>query len=239
VQRETGSGGVLWQTFDIESPDNSLFEDPFDRGEVAGQTIFPLPNGLFGFVSADANDRLVSDTQLLFDTLDDPLPARTVVSCSACHASGLIPVVDQVKNVEIANARDLGLNAALLSLLGELYPEPSTFLELLAGDSARYARALERLQLPRTGGDPVAAAALRFDAPLTLRDAAAELGVRPDLLTGSISLAPWLAPLTSGKLGRDTFAALYVGSLCVLSESLANRPDQAACDRALAELRSQ
>jgi len=201
--------------------------------------MFTLPNGLFGFISTDPNDGLLTDSEILFDTLDDPLPARGVVSCSACHASGLVPVVDEVKNVSLANARDIGLNANEVALLEQIYPDPSAFGELVAGDSARYGQALARLQLASSGSDPVAAAALRFDAPLTLRDAAGELGVRPDVLASSLSLAPWLAPLASGTLTRDAFAAVYVASLCVLNEPLGNRPDPARCERELAAVRGQ
>jgi hypothetical protein len=74
-------------------------------------------------------------------------------------------------------------------------------------------------------------AALRFDAPPALCSAAGELGVRPDVLAGS--LPRWLPPLQSGTLGRDAFVAVYVASVCALSEPLANRPDATACERAV------
>jgi hypothetical protein len=241
VQRDQlGSRGVLWQAFEIDDrKDASMFEEPLQDWGVRRQIMFTLPNGLFGFISTDPNDRPLTDTQLLLDTLDDPLPARGVVSCSACHASGLIPVVDEVKNVSTANAKDIGLNAEQVALLDQVYPDSSAFGELVASDSAPYGQALARLQLASSGSDPVATAALRFDAPLTLRDAAGELGVRPDVLAGGLARTPWLAPLGSGTLGRDAFAAVYVASLCVLDEALENRPDRARCERELAALRGQ
>jgi hypothetical protein len=144
-----------------------------------------------------------------------------------------------VKNVSTANAKDIGLNAEQVALLDQVYPDSSAFGELVASDSAPYGQALARLQLASSGSDPVATAALRFDAPLTLRDAAGELGVRPDVLAGGLARTPWLAPLGSGTLGRDAFAAVYVASLCVLDEALENRPDRARCERELAALRGQ
>jgi hypothetical protein len=60
-------------------------------------------------------------------------------------------------------------------------------------------------------------AALRFDAPPTLRSAAGELGV-PDVLAGRLLRGSRHCRAT---LGRDAFAAVYVVSVCVLSEPLA------------------
>ena len=236
VQRyELTAGGVFWQSIDHTSSAYGIFEDPLEGWWNPAQDIFSLPNGLFAFVGSDPNDLFVSGTGVRFDTLDYPLPAGTGVSCSACHASGLIPVVDEIKPVALRNAREIGLDAAELERIEQVYPEPSSFLQTLASDSARYQQALSQLQLPITGADPVASASLRFGAPLTLRDAAGELGLRPEALAARLSrVAPRLSALESGTLGRDAFGAVYVASLCVLSEPLANRPDAAACERALA-----
>jgi hypothetical protein len=82
---------------------------------------------------------------------------------------------------------------------------------------------------------------LRFDQPLTLRDAAAELGLRPDALAerlggGDPTLAPLAVLAQGGTLNRDAFAGVYLAALCVLSEAQANRPDPATCERVLAPL---
>jgi hypothetical protein len=239
VQRlEVGAGSAFWQSIDHTSEAYSIFEDPLEFWGNATQGIFTLPNGLFGFISSDSNDAVLSDTDVRFDTLGYPLPARTAASCSACHASGLIPIVDEIRPAAFANAGELGLNAVALERIEQVYPEPSAFLETMASDSARfYEQALNQLQLPSTGADPVASAALRFDAPLTLRDAAGELGLPPEALAGNLArVQPWLSALELGTLGRDDFAAVYVAALCVLSEALTNRPDAAACEQARARL---
>ena len=230
-RHELAGRGVLWLSSDYDNGGgSSIFDDPFDYGWGQMQAIFTLPNGLSGFVALDYGT-LAAESDVVFDTLQDPLPAHGAASCLACHVSGLIPIVDELKEVYITHAREIGLNAAELEQVEALYPGPSAFLELIAQDSAQFQQARNQLQLPSTGSDPVAQASLRFGAPLTLRDAAAELGVRPDVLAGN--LPRWLSPLQSGTLGRNAFAAVYVASLCVLSEPLANRPDAAACERAL------
>lgn len=227
---ELAGQGVLWRLSDVRRAGSSIFDDPFGYGGQQDQVIFSLPNGLFAFLVANQSDTLVAEAEVVFDTLDDPQPVPNPTSCLACHASGLIPVVDELKEVYLREAPYI-LDASGIELVERLYPDPSTLRELFSADSARFQQALNELQLPSTGSSPVTQAALRFDAPLTLRDAAGELGVRPDVLAGN--LPRWLSPLASGTLGRDAFAEVYVASLCVLSEPLANRPDSAACERAL------
>ncbi|HKO93011.1 MAG TPA: hypothetical protein VJU61_17770 [Polyangiaceae bacterium] len=229
---ELGGRGVLWRVTDIPNDGGgSIFQDPLEYGGRQDQVMFSLPNGLFAFLSIDANDALVAEGEVLFETDSHRRPIQGPASCLVCHASGLIPVVDQLKAWFLSGAPEIGLNAADLEQVERIYPEPAAFLERIAYDSARFQQGLNQLQLPSTGSSPIVQAALRFDAPLTLRDAAAELGVRADVLAGN--LPRWLSPLESGTLGRDEFAAVYVASLCVLSESWANRPDPATCERAL------
>ncbi|MEO8181626.1 MAG: hypothetical protein ABI895_22555 [Deltaproteobacteria bacterium] len=237
VQRQPlAARGALWESFDLDSSGNwTIFEDPI--GSVPGprQLMFTLPNGLFGFISAQANDTLASDTPFQFDLRDTSLPSRGVIMCSGCHASGLLGVVDEVKEVALEHTREIGLNAGEIALLEQTYPEPAVLANQAARDSDAYRQALNALGLPSAGADPVARASLRFDEPLTLRTAAAELGLRPDALAGYFNgLDPALAPLGQGRtLGRDAFARLYVAALCVVTSVSENIPEPAACERLL------
>ena len=94
-----------------------------------------------------------------------------------------------------------------------------------------------RADLPTTGGDPVSNVFLRFDADLTLKDAAGDLGLTPSDLERNLQLLdPVLSVLRQSTLDRDDFTALFVASLCTLSSPLENQPDPAVCDAALAAL---
>jgi mono/diheme cytochrome c family protein len=241
AERRANGTGVLWQSLDFTDIRNSsVFEDPFDLGWAdQRQALFSLPNGLLAFATLDRSDKFVAEAALQFDQRQ-PLPARTPVACLGCHASGPIPVVDQIRAAAIENARDLGLDREELALVKQIYPEPAAFRELVAEDSRSYQQALRQLQLPGTGSDPVAAAWLRFGTPLSLRTAAAELGVPADRLAASLPALPAaLSLLEGGTLSREAFAGVYVASLCVLSESLANCPDAAACEHAIAALQGR
>ncbi|HKO93248.1 MAG TPA: hypothetical protein VJU61_18965 [Polyangiaceae bacterium] len=232
-RQDLGARGVLWVSFDHEAAGSSIFEDPLEGWRDTVQAIFTLPNGLFSFVSPDRSDRFAADAEVRFDTLTYAVPAQNAVSCSACHASGLIPVEDELRVVVQRNAREIGLSPRELERIEQVYVEPTRFNATLEGDSSRYQQALSQLGLPSSGVDPVASASLRFDAPLLLRDAAGELGIAAEALAANLGAAPWLSALESGTLGRDDFAAVYLPALCVFTETLENRPNAALCERTL------
>ncbi|HEU4581126.1 MAG TPA: hypothetical protein VFS67_22870 [Polyangiaceae bacterium] len=232
--------GALWQSFDFAAGANeSIFADPFGFSPGGSEAIFTLPNGMLGFIIADENDNIVQDSDILLDTNQNNFRAITAVSCSNCHAAGFIPVVDEVADVALRNARQIGLNRDEVELLQEIYVSPQTFARQVQDDSALfYQRALQRANLPIQGGDPVSAVFLRFDADMTVEDAAGDLGVTPDDLQRNLNLLdPTLAVLRRGTIDRDDFTQLYVASLCALSTPLENQPDPALCDAALEALR--
>jgi mono/diheme cytochrome c family protein len=232
--------GVLWQSFDFEDVNNneSIFEDPF--GFIAGGTeaIFTLPNGLLGYIIADANDAIVEDSDILLDTNQNNFRAVTAVSCSNCHAAGFIPVVDEVGPISIANARVLGLNRDEVEQLESIYVTPQEFARQVQDDSQNfYQRALQQASLPVQGGDPVSTTFLRFDQDLRVEDAAGDLGLTADELADNLTLLnPVLQVLDRGTLDRDDFTDVFVDSLCRLSINLENQPDLAVCDAAAALL---
>jgi serine/threonine-protein kinase len=232
-------GGALWQSFDFEDDANeSIFEDPFGFNAGGTEAIFTLPNGMLGFIIADANDVIVEDSDILLDTNQNNFRAITSVSCSNCHAAGFIPVVDEVAEISIRNAREIGLDRDEIEQLEELYISPTAFARQVQEDSQGfYQSALQRANLPTQGGDPVSNVFLRFDADMRLEDAAGDLGLLPEDLQQNLQLLdPVVSVLDSGTLDRDDFTAVYVDSLCQLSTPLENQPDVAVCDAAAAAL---
>jgi serine/threonine-protein kinase len=231
--------GALWQSFDFEDNANeSIFEDPFNFTPGGTEAIFTLPNGMLGFIIADANDAIVEDSDILLDTNQNNFRAITSVSCSNCHAGGLIPVTDEVRDIAIANARDIGLNRDEVEQLQGIYVSPQEFARQVTEDSDQfYKRALQQADLPVQGGDPVSNVFLRFDQDMRLADAAGDLGLTPDDLSRNLNdLNPVLATLDRGTIDRDDFTAVFIDSLCILSTPLENQPDVAACDAAAALL---
>jgi len=231
--------GALWQSFDFEDNANeSIFEDPFNFTPGGTEAIFTLPNGMLGFIIADAADNIVEDSDILLDTNQNNFRAITSVSCSNCHASGFIPVVDEVRDIAIANARDIGLNRDEVEQLEGIYVSPQEFARQITDDSDQFFKnALQRAELPVQGGDPVSNVFLRFDQDMRIEDAAGDLGLTPsDLLRNLNDLNPVLTTLDGGTIDRDDFTAVFIDSLCVLSTTLENQPDPVVCDAAAAAL---
>jgi serine/threonine-protein kinase len=232
-------GGALWQSFDFEDDANeSIFEDPFGFAAGGTEAIFTLPNGMLGFIIADENDVIVEDSDILLDTNQNNFRAITSVSCSNCHASGFIPVVDEVREIALQNAREIGLDRDEVEQLEGIYVSPQEFSRQVQEDSQGfYQRALQLADLPIQGGDPVSSVFLRFDQDLRIADAAGDLGLTPDDLADNLDLLdPVLSVLDQGTLDRDDFTNVYIDSLCRLSTPLENQPDVAVCDAAAALL---
>jgi len=237
---ENDRAGALWQSFDFEAnnANQSIFQDPFAFAPGGSEAIFTLPNGLNGFIIADANQNIVQESDILLDTSQNDFKAVTSISCSNCHASGFIPVVDEVKDVALSNARAINLNRDEIEQLQEIYDTPQNFAKQVQNDnSAFYQSALQRLSLPTQGVDPVSAVWLGFDADVTLARAAGDLGLPPSELKDNLDLLnPVASVLRASTLDRDDFTGIFIDSLCILSSNLENQPDPAVCDAAQAAL---
>jgi mono/diheme cytochrome c family protein len=224
--------GVLWQSFDFEDDQNqSIFDDPFGFAEGGTEAIFTLPNGLFGFIIADADSNIVEDSDILLDTNQNNFRAVTSVSCSNCHAQGLIPVVDEVREIALANARTSGLNNDEVEQLRAVYPPASEFAQIVDDDSTQFFKAsLNRASVPLQGGDPLSTVFFRFDQDMRLADAAGDLGLPAQELADNLNLLnPALGVLDQGSLDRDDFTQFYVDSLCKLQIFGDNAPDPVLC----------
>jgi len=224
--------GVLWQSFDFEDDQNeSIFENPFDFAEGGTEAIFTLPNGMLGFIISDAAGNIVEDSDILLDTNQNNFRAVTSISCSNCHARGLLPVVDEVREIALANALTSGLNNDEVEQLRAVYPEPEEFLRVVEGDSdSFYRRALSQANVDLDGGDAVSSVFFRFDQDIRLADAAGDLGLTAERLDDNLQLInPALNVLDNGVLDRDDFTQFYADSLCILSVVNENTPDPVLC----------
>src|SRR5690606_37435493 len=125
-------------------------------------------------------DRL-EESPILFDqaTQNDNV-MRAGVSCSNCHAQGLIPFDDQVRSFVDDNQLDAAAAAAAVG--GEfedildLYPGAEEFKDILADDSQTFLRALSAAGVPTAErSDPIARTFVRFDLYVDLVTFAGDL----------------------------------------------------------------
>jgi len=225
--------GVLWQSFDFLANDanQSIFDDPFDFAEGGTEAIFSLNNGLLGFIIADQDSVIREDSDILLDTNQNNFRAVTSISCTNCHATGFIPVQDEVREIALANAIQSQLNNDEVEQLQEVYPKASEFASIVEGDSNDYKARLAQAKVPTDGGDPVSQTFFRFDADVKIEDAAGDLGVTVAQLERTIPLLdPALGVLAgSGQMDRDDFTGVYGLSLCQLAQVNDNQPTDDFC----------
>lgn len=103
------------------------------------------------------------------------------------------------------------------------------------GDQAAYRARLTSLGIPtELGADVITTTLDRFERPLSLTQAAAELRVEPARLSSSLpALSPQLAGLADGgEVSRSDFSRLFAASLCSLhSGETGHRPVTPDCPR--------
>jgi hypothetical protein len=230
-----------WESFDLD-PDlagNSIFDDPlnFDQNANGSEAVFSLPNGLQAYIIFDENGNRLEESPILFDNItQNDNVMRAGVSCMNCHAQGLVPFEDQVREFVLDNRIDAAAAAAAVGLefedILDLYPEQSDFADQIEQDSNLYLSALGRAGIP-TGerNDPIARTFVRFDSDVDLVRVAGLLHFPADALENEVNrLDPALSGLDNGfRVDVDDFKGLYANSLCVVSVANENRPADQVC----------
>jgi hypothetical protein len=224
IERHDAPGGAYWRSYDFASNvgRRSLFAHPLgpDAGihsfrHDGGEIIFCLPNGLQGYMLVDGDGRRIDKgpTAIVSDPRRPDRAVENGLSCIGCHAHGVIPRADQVREHVLGGRGAFGRDEAAAVLA--LYPARERFLAALVGDARRFVAALEAAGVAEDGPEPVAALARRYEAELGLAQAAAELGLSAgELLRGldsSPELARILGPLrqAGGTVQREAFAVAF------------------------------
>jgi hypothetical protein len=215
-------GGSLWLALDRgrDNRADSLLIAPLESTTDGTVAIFQQPNGLLAFALFDAAGRSVSESDLLFDTLQRDFVVRGAVSCLGCHAQGLLPVTDQVREF-VLGAPDR-YDPSVVQTVATVYPPAGELDAIIAAESEAYARALSDVNVLSDEGDAISTVALGFERDLTPQDVAGELLVTQQWL---VTVARQLDPrLATGGVSRLEFDRLYEASLCVATATAQNRP---------------
>jgi hypothetical protein len=241
-RNEQNVGGLYyWESFDLD-PDlagNSIFDDPlnFDQNANGSEAVFSLPNGLQAYIIFDENGNRLEESPILFDNItQNDNVMRAGVSCSNCHAQGLVPFDDQVRSFVLDNRIDAAAAAAAVGLefedILDLYPEQADLQAQLDSDSSIYLRALSAAGVPTSQrADPISSTFVRFDRDVDLNVVAGLVHFPAEALENEVNrLDPALGGLDNGfKVDVDDFKALYANTLCVVSVANENRPADQVC----------
>jgi hypothetical protein len=229
VERHRTPFGAYWRSYDFKSSagrgnlllfplgprfrGNEFDDQAFEQ--AGGEVIFNLPNGLQGYMLADAKD----------NRLDAPAPVAIVsdrsetsgtpeivtgISCLACHASGMKPFRDEIREhpavFEVVKRK-----------VQQLHPLPDEMDKLLARDEDLFLRNLDAAmgdflrsgdldkadirELVRRLNEPIGEVARQYSRDLTPETVAAELGQpNVDALQGAIRGNPRLQEFGLGPL---------------------------------------
>jgi WD40 repeat protein len=231
LERHDAMNGAYWRTYDFEAVPQNLLERNIllpDRRNVfayplgpglgengfqhaGGEVIFNLPNGLQGYVLVNAGNVRVDrgPTAIVSDPKRPDRAVEAGLSCMHCHATGILPKDDQLREHVRKNRK--AFSRADVDLVEALYPPAKKMRKLMEEDASRFARALAKTGNKATAAEVVMAITLRYEADVDLATLAAEVGVRPaDLqprLAGSENLARSLGAL---KLPGATVARQVV-----------------------------
>jgi hypothetical protein len=219
------NGGALWlSSGSYANGGKSIYDTPFDIDTRDTFGMFSLPNGLLGFALFDATAaRTVS--------LEHFPALESGISCLGCHTHGPLRVVDTVRRVALVSQADFDTQT-FDSVLSDYLPQAQLDELFTQGQEAYRTRSMS-LGVPGALGAQVISASLAaFAAPVTLAEAASELGVSADVLAASsIGLAPEFATLASDlPIPRSDFSRAFALALCALhADSPRNRPAAERC----------
>jgi len=238
IERHATFFGSYWKSYDFEksSGRGNLFTNPFGPGKQknsfqhdGGEIIFSLPNGLQAFMITDATGARISKAPT--SIVSDPRrPDRSVVnglSCMSCHTQGIIPKEDQVR--EFVKINPNAFSAAERESIEAIYPSREVFAKLQKEDSDLY-----RAALAKTGGrvgktEPILALVQRFEAPLDLAHAAAELDLQSESFVRNLDNSPKLArslgvlKVKTGTMQRQAFTDVFLSVAVELKIGVALR----------------
>jgi hypothetical protein len=202
-----------------------VFLEPLALQADSSVALFSLPNGLFGFFTADAEGRRLTESPLLIDTNQGDFVARNAVSCMTCHANGPLELIDEVREFASASV-GAAFDESELRAIEAAYPSPSELTRQFEDDTARVERSLAKVGAAAADLTTLMAELTRNHQSLSLARVAGELFVGEAELRASLpSLPPALAVAAfSGSLDRATFESAYAPAMCVLHQSSVNRP---------------
>jgi hypothetical protein len=221
VERHRTPFGAYWRSYDFKTsagrgnlllfPLGPRFHgNPFDDQafeQAGGEVIFNLPNGLQGYMLADANDKRLDAPAPIGIVSDKSETAGTPeivngLSCLACHASGMKTFKDEVGG----HPAVVGSPA---DKVRRLYAPPAEMDKKLAEDEDLFLRALDKVigeflregelakadirELVRRINEPIGEVARLYTKDLSPEAVAAELGLpNVEALQGKIRGNPKL-----------------------------------------------
>lgn len=213
VERHPSRNGAYWKSFDFQTSKGlqNMFVDPIRFHYAGGEMIWNLPNGTQAyFVTDTAGLRLTeAPTSIVTDKFAEDRVVRNGLACMRCHDRGVKRFADNIR-------------PAFESLPGSAVPNKADILrlyvaredmnKLLDRDERRFLTAMREALGDDQKTEPLIPVSRTFlDAPLTLTQAAAELGLQEAAGLQNVFRLPQFMQLglagfsAGGVIRRDTW----------------------------------
>jgi WD40 repeat protein len=208
LERHDAMNGAYWRSYDFDAvpqnllernillPDRrNIFAYPLGPGlgengfqHAGGEVIFNLPNGLQGYVLVNASNQRIDKgpTAIVGDPKRPDRAVEAGISCMNCHARGIIPKDDQLREHVGKNRKAFSRTDA--ELVNALYPPAKKMRRLMEDDAERFQKAVAKTgNKANSSAEVVMTMTLRYEGEVDLATLAAEVGVRPTVLLPRLS----------------------------------------------------
>lgn len=213
VERHPSRYGAYWKSYDFETSkgQQNMFSNPIDFHYAGGEMIWNLPNGLQGYMVTDniGEPLLEAPTSIVTDKFSEDRIVRNGLACIRCHDKGMKRFSDNIRPA--FESLSSGVSFDRQEIL-RLYASKAEMDRLLDRDQERFQNALEdALGGPQTI-EPLVPTSRKFlDAPLTMTQAASEVGLRDSRTLQTVFQLPEFTRMGLGGLSgggvirRDTW----------------------------------
>lgn len=213
VERHPARFGAYWKSFDFESSRGrqNMFVDPVNFHFAGGEMIWNLPNGLQGYLITDAQGQRINEapTSIVTDKFASDKVVRNGLACMRCHDRGMKRFADTIRPAFLGLPDTARADQRAVLALYVARPQMD---EHLVHDERRFLTAMEVVLGQPQGREPLIPVSRRFlDAPITLSQAAGELGLSDSGVLADVFRLPEFTQLglagltTGGVVRRDTW----------------------------------
>lgn len=225
IPRGLFKGNYYWISYDFSQGvgRQNIFASPLGPFELAGvrselifeaagsEVIFSLPNGLQGYAIANNQGQYLPAAPI--NIVADPKRAdktvKAAVSCMQCHAEGIIPKSDQVRE------RISHLNQVEQKYFDSFYIEQEKFHSLQLADAQKFQKAAQAFGNFSRDGHPVGRFFNDYEKPLRSSQIARYFFLDPIIFEQKIralvaqSRFNRFRPLAEKSVSRDFFEQNY------------------------------
>lgn len=213
VERHPARHGAYWKSYDFQTSKGrqNMFADPLNFHYAGGEMIWNLPNGLQGYLVTDNTGQRIAEapTTIVTDKFSEDRIVRNGLACMRCHDRGMKKFSGNLRPAFETLTTSVSFNRQAIL---RLYAPREEMDALIARDQKRFLSALEEAIGTSDADEPLVSTSRKFlDAPLTLSQAASEVGLEGAEHLQSLFRLPEFTRLGLGGLAaggvirRDTW----------------------------------